>query len=65
MEIMITAHEGKDSRVLLNEQVSEMDEAQLLRYARCFLPVVWQWDDDMQLVYHETENSYILLSYYE
>ena len=65
MEIMITAHEGNDAVILQKVQVTEMNEMEFYNYARVLLPLKWQWDDYMQLVYRITESSYLLISYTE
>lgn len=65
MEIMMTAHEGNDAVILQKVQVAEMNEMEFYNYARVLLPLKWQWDDYMQLVYHITESSYLLISYTE
>ena len=65
MEIMLTAHEGNDAVLLKKAQVAEMSADVFFTYARSVLPIDWQWDDDMQLVYYITEDNYLLISYYE
>lgn len=65
MEIMLTAHEGNDAVILQKVQVAEMNVMEFYNYARVLLPLKWQWDDYMQLVYYITESSYLLISYTE
>lgn len=65
MEIMLTAHEGYDAVILKKVQVAEMTDDEFYRYACGVLPIDWQWDDYMQLVYYITEDNYLLISYYE
>ena len=62
---MLTAHEGNDAVMLKKEQVQVMSAEQFYDYACSLLPIDWQWDDDMQLVYYVTDDNYLLISCYE
>ena len=62
---MLTAHEGNDAVMLKKEQVQAMSAEQFYDYACSLLPIDWQWDDDMQLVYYVTDDNYLLISCYE
>lgn len=61
--ILLTCQDNTDSVLIAVKDVEDLTKLELYQYAVKHLPVAWEWDDDMQLVYYpnpKNKNVYFL-----